>query len=687
MTFPAIAPRLAASLAASALVAPLIFLGACGDPSAEEVPTEQRTTATIPQPAFSSVTDTMIAAGTGADWPTHGGNLANHRFSPLDQIDAGSVSELVPVWVHSTGIEGALETTPIVVGNTMYVTTAGGRVLALNAATGEELWQFDPGVEVATLCCGPINKGVSVYGDRVYVASLDARLIALDARTGQPVWQTQLADPTRGFSATMAPLAVQGRVYLGVSGERYGIRGFLAAFDAQSGEEIWRWYTIPSPEQGGWWGAWKETDPFGTPLNRDIQAELADSSATSGSWGVGGGGIANTPAYDPDSGRLYVNVEGPAPLMNGGIRPGDNLYTGSIVALDAATGRMVWHAQYLPHDSWGLSGGSPPFLFDRGGDRYVGFAGRTGWIYVFDADDGSPILRSDNFVPQEALFRRPGEGAVRVAPGANGGNPGTGVGYDSRSGVAYVGGVHQPMVYARQGGGYAPGQLWLGGALMLPPGEEQWGTVTAIDLADGRIRWQRQTPAPVHSDVLVTAGSLVFVGQGSGSLDAFHSGTGELLWQFQTGAGVHGGPITYQVGDVQYVVAAAGGSFHFGTSAGDELLAFALASRRPEKAVSDYGTPEYERSGPAAPAPPQTRQERAPADTTARPAAEPTPQRGTVTTPQTRRDPTPQPTPQPTPVTPQQPRPDTTPRPVLDTTPQPASDTSGGGVDSGEPRR
>ncbi len=607
-------------LATPALTLSMLLLAGCGDPAVQDQAQPATQTATAPQPTFRTVSDTLLAAGAGADWPTHGGNLLNHRFSPLQQIDAASIAELVPVWMHATGIEGALETTPIVVGNTMYVTTAGGRVLALNAATGEELWRFEPTVAAATLCCGPTNKGVAVYGAMVYVSSLDAKLIALDARTGEPAWEAQLADPTRGYSATMAPVAVDGRVYVGVAGERYGIRGFLAAFDARSGEELWRWHTIPSPEQGGWWGEWAETDPFGTPLNRDTGAERADSAAFTGSWGVGGGGIATSPAYDRETGRLYVNVEGPAPLIAGGIRPGDNLYTGSIVALDAASGEKVWHAQYLPHDTWGLSGGSAPFLFERGEDRYVGFAGRTGWVYVFDADTGRPILRSDNFVPQESLFARPAEeGAVRVAPGANGGNPGTGVAYDPDAGIVFVGGAHQPMVYARGGDGYRPGQLWLGGELRHPPDEPQWGTVSAIDLADGQIRWQNRTPAPAQSDVLATAGGLVFVGQGSGTLDAFDAGSGELLWQFEMGAGVHGGPITYQVGDVQYVVATAGGSFHYDTAPGDEIIAFALASVRPNKGVTDYGTPEYERSGPAMGGQTGVRQlAPSPADTTAR---------------------------------------------------------------------
>lgn len=574
----------------------IALLAGCGGEEREE--RDETSVRAAPEPAFPAVTDTMLAAGPGHDWPAHGGSLAAQRFSPLDQIDRTNVRELVPVWVHSTGLEGAFETTPIVVGNTMYITTARGRVVALNAATGQELWRYDPEPEVVTLCCGPTNGGVAAYGNRVYVASLDARLIALNARSGTPVWERPLADPEAGYSATMAPLAVDGRVFVGVGGAHYGIRGFLAAFDARSGEELWRWHTIPD-DSIGWWGEWAATDPFGTPLNRDIAEEREDSAATRDSWNIGGGGIATTPAYDRASGRLFVNVESPAPMVGGRIRPGDNLYTGSIVALDARTGRRIWHAQYLPHDVWGLSGGSPPFLFDRGGRRYVAFAGRTGWVYVFDAENGRPILRSDNFVPQEGLFTPPPDsGGVRVAPGANGGNPGAPVAYDPRSGTVFVGGVHQPMIYSVDIESYSRGELWLGGSIRFPPDEEQWGTITAIDLGDGEILWQQRTPRPVHSGTLATAGDLVFAGQGSGTFDAFDARTGELLWQFNAGAGVHGGPITYAVGGVQYVAVPAGGSFHFDTPEGDDLLAFALAGQRPPRTTGGYQSADYERGGP-----------------------------------------------------------------------------------------
>ncbi|MFP4624660.1 MAG: PQQ-binding-like beta-propeller repeat protein, partial [Gemmatimonadota bacterium] len=198
--------------------------------------------------------------------------------------------------------------------------------------------------------------------------------------------------------------------------------------------------------------------------------------------------------------------------------------------------------------------------------------------------------------------------AVRAAPGINGGNAGAGVAYHPGTGVAFVGGVHQPTVYLPDPEPYSPGQLWIGGTARFPPDDEQWGTVSAVDLGTGEIRWHVRTHAPVHSDLLATAGDLVFVGQGSGSLDAFDSRTGQLLWQFHTAAGVHGGPVTYDVAGIQYVVSPAGGSFHFDTPAGDDLIAFALASQRPAVTVNDYPTPGYDRTGPADPADRRVRQ-------------------------------------------------------------------------------
>ena len=219
----------------------------------------------------------MLAGAQAAaeNWPIHGGAYNNQRYSSLTQINRENVADLVPVWIYQTGIPESFATTPIVVDNTMYLTTPESHVIALNASTGERLWEFVPELERTMLCCGPDNRGVAVLDDKVFVATLDARLIALNNRTGEVVWETQVADPDDGYSETMAPLALRGKVVVGVDGGEYGIRGFVAAFDARTGKEVWRWYTIPAPGDsgGGWWGQWQPTDPYGTSLGRDILFE------------------------------------------------------------------------------------------------------------------------------------------------------------------------------------------------------------------------------------------------------------------------------------------------------------------------------------------------------------------------------------------------------------------------------
>lgn len=553
-------------------------------------------------PTFMPVTDQMLAAShTAAEgWLTHGGAYTNQRYSSLDQINRENVHRLVPVWIHQTGLAETFTTTPIIVGNLMYLTTAESQVIALDARTGERIWDFTPNLRTTRLCCGPQNRGVAVYGDKVYVATLDARVIALNNRTGEVVWETEIADPDDGYSQSMAPLAYNGKVVVGVGGTEFGIRGFVTALDAQSGEEVWRWYTIPEPDgQGnGWWGEWRETDPFGAPLQRDIAHEQRLVDRYQDNWRRGGGAVETTPAYDPSTQTLYLVVGNPAPALDGVIRPGDNLYSGSIVALNAEQGTLRWYMQYLPHDVWDLSGGSPPLLIDSEGRRLVVHASKTGWVYFLDAASGQPLMRSDNFVPQEGLFTRPTEEGVRMAPGANGGADGSPVSYSPRTGLAYVTGLHQPMVYRRSFQPRETGRIWIGGSFRFIPEEAQWANLSAIDIATGEIRWQRQLPALTSGGTLVTAGDILFVGQGNGAFDAFDATTGEVLWSFQTGAGVNGSPVTYMIDGVQYVAVASGGNSQIDTPRGNALIVFTLDSNRGVPARTAYPAPSYARGGP-----------------------------------------------------------------------------------------
>lgn len=589
---------------ATAVAATLVAIASgCGSDREETTPERPATVqARAVVPSFTAVDDAMLA-GLAADsnWLVHGGDYGNRRYSTLAQITTTNVGDLVPVWIHQTGIAESFVTTPLVIDGAMYLTTPESHVVALNAATGERLWEFVPHLKKTMLCCGPENQGVAAYGDKVFVATIDGRVVALNHRSGEQVWETEIADPDDGYSQTAAPLVAGGRVFVGVGGAEYGTRGFLAALDAESGKEIWRWHSVAanSMDANGWHGEWKDTDPFGTPLSREIIEEQRMAERYREGWKRGGGAIRTTPAYDPVTDLLYVSVGGPAPSLDGVIRPGDNLHTGSVVALDARTGALQWAFQYLPHDLWDLSGGSAPFLFSSGGRKLLGLAGKTGWVYVVDATNGQPVIRSDNFVPQENLFAHPTEAGIRMLPGANGGNPGAPVSLSAQTGLLYVPALHQPMIYSR---GYQPwekGRLWVGGSFRLVPEEPPSGILSAIDPASGEIRWQRQVPAPMTGGALTTGGGLLFVGQGTGTLDAFDATTGDLLWQFHSGAGVSGSPVTYQIDGVQYVAIAAGGHYQLNTPRGDAVIAFTLHGKRPARPLATYKEPRYQRSGPA----------------------------------------------------------------------------------------
>lgn len=356
-----------------------------------------------------------------------------------------------------------------------------------------------------------------------------------------------------------------------------GRRGFLGAFDAETGREIWRWHTVP---EQGWEGEWRTVTADRAPLHRDIAAERAAFERDRDAWKAGGGSTWTTPALDPELGLLYLGTGNPSPQFDDASRPGDNLYTVSLVALDADSGALRWHHQQVPHDVWGYDVASPPVVFDTELEgravKAVGQAGKTGWFYVNDRRTGQFLHKSEAFVPQENLFAPPTPDGVRVAPGAGGGASWSPVAYHPNTQTVYVAGLHMPTRYTvrvRPAQGERPAQRY---TLTEPTDEPRWGTLTAIDVRTGRIRWQRRTDQPLVGGVLATAGGLVFVGEGNGYLDAFDAESGELWWRFQCGAGVNAPPITYEVDGTQYVAVAAGGNPLFGYRSGDALIVFAL---------------------------------------------------------------------------------------------------------------
>lgn len=527
-----------------------------------------------------TVTQRMLnsAAGDGNNFLHTNHNYKQTRFYPNAQINTSNVHRLRPAWIFQTEVKETMETTPIVVNGVMYVTTAFNHVYALDARTGEELWHYKHKLGPITVyCCGPNNRGVAAYGDMVYMGTLDAKLVALDAKTGKLVWETEIADPELGYSETMAPTAVDGKILIGTNGGEYGIRGFVKAFDAKTGKLLWTFYTIPENSVG----VWATHDATGRDMKRNIAAEKEALAKMGDPYKTLGGGVWQNPAVDLERRRVYFVVGNPSPDLDGSLRPGDNLYTDSLVAVDLDTGKYICHFQYIAHDVWDLDAVSPPILVDvkdKDGKLVPGVihGGKTGHIYVHKREDCSLIRFSEAMVPQENMWTLPTKEGARMLPGANGGVEWSPMAVDERLGLAYAMNLHQPMTYHVESTPYPGGKLWLGGAFKVIPTEEQWGILSAVDYHTGKIRWEVKTPQPLIGGVLATAGGLVFFGEGNGRFNALDAATGAQLWSFQAGAGVNAPPASYTVDGKQYIVVAAGGNTQLDYKRGNAIIAFSL---------------------------------------------------------------------------------------------------------------
>jgi alcohol dehydrogenase (cytochrome c) len=512
------------------------------------------------------------------------GNYQQTRFAPADQINTKNVKGLRVAWIFQTDMRESTETSPIIVDGVMYVTTSFDHVYALNAQTGDELWEYKHEMGPITVyCCGPNNRGVAVSGDKVYLATLDSKLVALDAKTGKPVWSTQIADPSLGYSETMAPTVVDGKVLIGTNGGEYGIRGFVKAFDANDGKLLWTFNTIPEKSVG----VWATKDATGRDMHRDIAAEKEQLEKTGDPYKTLGGGVWQNPSVDLATKRVYFVVGNPSPDLDGSLRPGDNLYTDSLVSVDLDTGEMKCHFQYIAHDLWDLDDTSPTVLVDvkgKDGKTVPGVlhAGKTGYIYVNDRKDCSLIRFSEPMVSQKNRWTLPSATqpldpkAARMFPGANGGVEWSPIATDPELGLAYAINLEQEMTYTVDSTPYPGGKLWLGGAFTNVPGGVQTGNVTAVDYNTGKIRWQEKTPQPMIGGILATAGGVVFAGEADGAFKAYDAKSGKVLWRFHAGAGVNAPPSSYMVGGKQYIVVAAGGNVQINSKRGDAIIAFTL---------------------------------------------------------------------------------------------------------------
>jgi alcohol dehydrogenase (cytochrome c) len=524
--------------------------------------------------------DMLSRAGTDGNNFLHtNGNYEQTRFYPNKQINTQNVKNLVPAWIFQTEVVDSLETTPIVVNGVMYVTTSYNHVYALDAETGEQIWHYKQKLGPITVyCCGPNNRGVAVSGDKVFMGTLDAKLVALDAKTGRLIWETELADPELGYSETMAPTVVGNKILIGTNGGEYGIRGFVKALDTETGEVLWTFNTIPENSVG----EWTTHDATGRDMLRDIPAEKAALASIGDPYETLGGGVWQNPAVDEDTDRIYFVVGNPSPDLDGSLRPGDNLYTDSLVSVDLNTGEYVCHFQYIAHDVWDLDAVSPPVITDvknAAGDTVKGIlhGGKSGHIYVHDADDCSLIRFSEAMVPQEDMWVLPTKDGARMLPGANGGVEWSPIAVNPGLGLTYAINLHQPMTYHVESSPYPEGKLWLGGAFKVIADEEQWGNISAVDYNTGKLRWKVKTEQPMIGGILATAGGLVFTGEGNGLFKALDAETGSVLWKFQAGAGVNAPPASYTVDGDQYIVVAAGGNAQLGFKYGNNIIAFKLA--------------------------------------------------------------------------------------------------------------
>jgi alcohol dehydrogenase (cytochrome c) len=516
-----------------------------------------------------------------AQWPSYGRDYTNQRYSPLSQINTGTVSQLQLAWHFKTGIAESFETSPLIVGRTMYVTTPMNHLLALDAATGAKKWEYIHPLGTTTMCCGPNNRGAAYFNGRVYMGTLDGQMVALDTATGHADWTVQVADNKKGYSITMAPVIADGKVVIGVSGAEYGIRGRVSAFDASTGALVWRWFTIPGPDEGGWWGKWQTTDPFGVPMNRDVAQEKRDSAKYADAWKRGGGSVWQTPAVDLARGLLILTVNNPSPDIDGVVRPGDNLYTDCIVALDLKSGKVRWYFQEVPHDTWDYDPISPPVIMDVKDSAgamvpAVAQAGKTGWVYVLDRRTGKPIRRSDAFVEQKGMFTRATRQGVHVLPGGNGGSEWSPTAYSRLTGYLYVLGLNEHDLYKLRPEKYAAPASYLTGVWYSSEPKKDYGSFSAVDLNTGRIAWQDTVAHPMVGGAMATAGGLVFVGTKDRRFLGIDGKSGKILWTYGAPGGVNAPPVSYMIDGRQYVAVAAGGNLQINAPRSDELLVFAL---------------------------------------------------------------------------------------------------------------
>jgi len=553
-------------------------------------------------PAFTAE---ELTAWPTDGWITNGGNVYNQRYSPLTQIDRENVAQLQPRWRVGLNDSGTAskysgQAQPLVYEGVIYIPTGANDVFAIDIDSGEILWtheaHLDP--EITVICCGWMSRGVAMGDGKIYSGQLDGKLVALDQASGEVIWSVQAESNADGLSITSAPLYYDGRVITGFAGGDRASRGRVKAFNADTGELSWTFYTIPGPGEFG-----HETWP--------------DYNDT---WEYGGAAVWQTPAVDPELGLVYFSTGNPAPDLNGSVRPGDNLFSVSMVAIDVGTGAYRWHYQQVHHDLWDYDSPNPVILFDAeyDGEMRKGIVevGKTGFVYILDRVTGEPLIGieerpvpqeprqataatqpypiGDPVVPHEIDIQPEGydlinkgriftpfwDEPVVMKPLGTGGANWPPSSYDPETNLFYVCAHDGAAAYSTSEGGVEwmmpdPGGRYFGGDYTRS-GVPRRGIFAAVDLTTNTLAWRRQWAEMCYAGSVVTRGGLVFIGRNDGRLTALDKANGDLLWEYQTDAGIHAAVSTFEHEGQQYVVALAAGSFFPNTKHGDGVWLFAL---------------------------------------------------------------------------------------------------------------